>query len=116
MFLVIILGIFLFGCAQIKYTTKDGGVDIFEYGGRNVEFSVVGKRNFYLWGYFPENSMVFIDRVIRNTTGYLKPAEVSIEDYQTIPQFLASVVSLGLYIPKSYRIRGYAIRPKQYEK
>jgi len=113
--LILLLSELLFSCAKIKYTTREKRVEIFEHGGRNVEFSVIGRKNFYLWGHFPKDATVYLDEVIHQSTGYFDPAEISIEDFQSFPQFLASVFSLGLYAPRSYRIRGYAIRPKQYD-
>ena len=113
--LILLLGALLVSCAKIKYTTREKRVEIFEHGGRNVEFSVIGRKNFYLWGHFPKDATVYIDEIVHQSTGYFDPAEISIEDFQSFPQFLASFFSIGLYTPRSYRIKGYAIRQRQYD-
>ena len=91
--LFFVLVVLLFGCARIKYTTREKRVEIFEHGGRNVEFTVIGRKNFYLWGHFPKDSTVYLDEVVHQATGYFDPAEISIEDFQSFPQFLASFFS-----------------------
>lgn len=68
--------------------------------------SVEGRRDFYLWGLYPNEHVVNIGTEF-NEAGYKNVSGVSIiEETNFLDSFLA-IISLGLMIPQSYRLEGY---------
>lgn len=71
-----------------------------------------GKNSFFYWGMVPEEHKVYIDRELAQA-GLISAARLNIEEYQKPSDFLISVLSLGMFITKSYRISGYGMRVDQ---
>ena len=65
-----------------------------------------GEKKFYLWGLLPQNHTVDVSEVARNL-GYSSSANIFISEYQTIPNFFITMLSLGMYIPRNYSVKAY---------
>ena len=68
-----------------------------------------GEKDFYLWGIIPFEHKVYLDDVMKEFD-YFSVANVEIEEYQTAKNFLLSFISLGLYVPRNYRVKFYGKR------
>ena len=109
---IIFLLLTVVSCTRMSY--RSSGIEkvrVFDGGENYSAFSIMGEKKFYLWGIYPEEITVFIDREIEKTTGFIKPAHIEIEDFQTTKNFLISIFTLGIYIPRNFRIKGLALRP-----
>lgn len=70
---------------------------------------ISGKKEFYLWGLLPKEHDVFIDKVL-SEAGLVSAANIQIEEYQTTGDKLWSWISFGLFIPLTYKVRGFGIK------
>ena len=75
-----------------------------KYHGEISEF--IGEKDFYLWGIIPYEHNIYIDDVMKEFD-YISIANIEIEEYQTSKNFLLSFLSLGLYVPRNFRIKFY---------
>ena len=65
-----------------------------------------GEKIFYVWGIVPDERPVFIDQLI-GESDLDSVANIRVEEYQSFKNFLWSVASLGIYMPKNYRVKVY---------
>ena len=65
-----------------------------------------GEKDFYLWGIIPYEHKVYLDNVLKEYD-YVSAANIEIEEYQNLENFILSFVSLGLYVPRNYRVKFY---------
>ena len=63
-----------------------------------------GEKDFYLWGIIPYEHKVYIDDILKKSD-FLSVANVEFEEYQSVKNFAFSVLSLGLYVPRNYRVK-----------
>ncbi|MFT6070367.1 MAG: hypothetical protein ACJAT2_000833 [Bacteriovoracaceae bacterium] len=70
---------------------------------------IVGRKEFYLWGLVPKDHIVKIDEKL-SESGLISAANISIEEYQTTEDLIYSWLSFGLYIPRTYKVRGFGIK------
>lgn len=70
---------------------------------------VEGTKEFYLWGLYPAEHTVHLDKEMARA-GLISAANITIEEYQTTGDKFATWLSFGLYVPRSYKIRGFGIR------
>lgn len=68
--------------------------------------SLVGVRDFYLWGLIPNQHVVNLSEVL-SAGGLITGAGLTVEDYQTFEDKVWSVVTLGLYLPRHYRVKAW---------
>lgn len=69
----------------------------------------VGKKEFYLWGLLPKEHVVLVDEEM-SKAGLISAANITIEEYQTSSDKAWSWISLGLFIPRTYKVRGFGIK------
>jgi len=72
-------------------------------------FSHEGQNSFFLWGLLPQNHVVWIDEEV-SQMGFVSGANISVEEYQTGLNLLKTILTLGMYIPKNYRITAYGLK------
>tara|TARA_B100000886_G_scaffold161836_1_gene110343 strand:- start:997 stop:1353 length:357 start_codon:yes stop_codon:yes gene_type:complete len=89
-----------YGEYSIFLGPKKGHGEIQEY---------VGEKDFYLWGVIPFEHTVYIDNVMKEFDFY-SIANVEVEEYQSFKNFVLSVLSLGLYVPRNYKVKFYGKR------
>jgi len=65
-----------------------------------------GQKNFYLWGSYPKEHKVKIDEHLSDG-GLISAAAVRVHEYQTFWNSFLSIISLGMYVPITYRISAY---------
>ena len=63
-----------------------------------------GEKDFYLWGVIPYEHKIYLDTIMKNYD-FVSVANIEVEEYQSFGNFLLSAVSLGLYIPRNYRVK-----------
>lgn len=99
--------LFLFcSCARVRY--KSGGdIPVFLNKSKfhRNEKTITLKRNFYLWGLHPYESVVFLDEEFkrRNLT---EVSGIEIKEYMKTSDTLISIFSFGLIIPRRLEITG----------
>jgi len=67
-------------------------------------------KNFFLWGLLPQKHYVFLDRKVQDL-GHISGANFHIEEYQSFMSMMISVITLGMWIPKDYRISLHGLKP-----
>lgn len=77
--------------------------------GHDNHREIIGKKEFYLWGLVPKDHTVEIDREL-SQSGLISAANITIEEYQTTEDLIYSWISLGMYIPRHYKVRGFGIK------
>ena len=65
-----------------------------------------GEKDFYLWGIIPYEHKVYLDDIMKEYD-FISVANIEIEEYQDTKNFLLSLMSLGLYVPRNYRVKFY---------
>lgn len=70
---------------------------------------VEGKKEFYLWGFLPKEHVVLVDKEM-SRAGLISAANITIEEYQTTTDKVWTWISLGLFIPRTYKVRGFGIK------
>ena len=73
------------------------------------EFSVRGVKDFYLWGFVPQEKIVWVDKVVRQA-GVDEASKLRIEEFQTFGNWLTTLFTFGMYTPISFRIHGFGKR------
>lgn len=63
-----------------------------------------GEKDFYLWGIIPYEHKIYLDTIMKNYD-FVSVANIEIEEYQSFGNFVLSAVSMGLYIPRNYRVK-----------
>ena len=62
---------------------------------------------FYFWGMLPSEHNIDISKLIDQEWIYKDISGVSYIEYQTFLQSFQQLLSLGLYIPKSFKVKAY---------
>ena len=63
-----------------------------------------GEKDFYLWGIIPYEHKIYLDTIMKNYD-FVSVANLEVEEYQSFGNFVLSTLSLGLYIPRNYRVK-----------
>jgi hypothetical protein len=72
----------------------------------DTPIEIEGEKEVYLWGNINPDNEVFIDEELYNQ-GMLSAANITVHQYQSKMNFIISLLSFGLYMPKNYRIRAF---------
>lgn len=111
-FSIIFLSLFT-SCLTIEYTSNGAiPTEVYSNDFRTQKASIEGSREFYVWGMVPKKHTVEIDREVLNE-GFISIKHVTVEEYQTWGDFIASLCTFGLYIGKSYRISGLVTKKER---
>lgn len=106
MFLLFAIFFLLTSCSSIEYTSQDTiPVFVGTTPNHNKSKTISGTKQFYLWGLLPEKHQVFLDEEF-DRLKVDSIAEVQIEEYQTVGNFLKTIISLGMYVPINYKLTG----------
>lgn len=101
---------FISSCTTIEYSSKKVIPTHISVTKNHINRqSISGTKDFYLWGLVPEKHSVFIDDNMRDI-GFVSSANTRIEEFQTFKQKMYSIISMGMYIPKSYKITSFGIK------
>jgi len=68
--------------------------------------SVEGEREFYLFGLIPKKHTVYVDEEL-SKRGLKKIKNLKTSTFMTNMQRFKSIISLGLFIPRSYRVSAF---------
>ena len=63
-----------------------------------------GEKDFYLWGIIPYEHKIYLDTIMKNYD-FVSVANLEVEEYQSLGNFILSTLSLELYIPRNYRVK-----------
>jgi hypothetical protein len=106
-----ILALVLSACSTIHYASLGKGtVNLADRINLTDTFQVEGDRVFYLWGLYPREHVVWVDQEIYGKTNIVRPGAIKIEEYQTWRNALISVATLGMYVPRNWRLSGKGIK------
>ena len=105
---VILLVFLCIGCTTIHYQSNE---TIPVLWGSQKELTdetkvVLGKKDFYLWGLYPESQSVFLDDEFKKV-GFQKVNKTVIEEFQSALDKIKEYATLGMYIPKRYKLIGH---------
>ncbi len=79
--------------------------------GHDHRDQVQGERKFFLWGFIPQSHIVWVDQEVINM-GLQSGSNISVRVYQTWGNFLLTVLTFGMYIPKNYEVTVYGLKAK----
>lgn len=100
----------LSSCTSINYRSSGLISTSFSPKPKHINLAKVeGKKEFYLWGLLPKEHTVLIDEEM-SRAGLISAANITIEEYQTLGDKFATWLSFGLYVPRSYKVRGFGIK------
>ena len=108
---VILLVFLSMGCTTIHYQSNET-IPVLWGGQKEVTDEtkmILGKKEFYVWGLYPKDQSVFLDREF-SKVGFQKINKSVIEEFQTVLDKLKEYASLGMYIPKRYKLIGHGKR------
>lgn len=102
----------LCSCTTIHFRSNNTVPVTFE-GNPNhqKEVSIVGQKDFYFWGIEPQEEVVYVDEVVRDS-GYDGISKVIIYEHKNPQDMLISILTLGLYVPRGYTITGFTSASK----
>ncbi len=110
MFLLVVFSALTVSCTTLSF--KSYGEFPINIGPRKFHGEIqeyVGEKDFYLWGIIPFEHKVYIDTIMKEYDFY-SVANIEIEEYQSTTNFILSFLSLGLYVPRNYRVKFYGKR------
>lgn len=95
------------GCSTIHYRSK-GEIPVYFSSNRSYTqpFRIAGSTDFYFWGQYPESQIIYLDQEAKKE-GWSGISKLVIHEYVTFQDWFYSVISLGLYTPRHYKISGY---------
>lgn len=104
-----IIFLFITGCSTTIEYTSDGKVPVFinSKSSHPVKFEMREKLDFYLFGHYPKIYKVKLDD-LASKYGYFSISGLEIREYQNVGDTILSVLSLGLYLPRTVIITGLA--------
>lgn len=99
----------LSSCSTVQFTNR-GQIPVFvsKHKEHHELIEIKGKKEFFLWGLIGDDTKVYIDEIFKKH-GYVSIANVHMETYQSGLAIFQTLFSLGLYIPKEYKVRGFGI-------
>jgi len=102
----------LSSCAELRIHSR-GHIPVWigPKPGHNHYIEIEGKRQFFLWGLVPDVHEVNIDDELHEA-GLLSAANVSVTIEQSWGSFFKEILSLGIYVPREYKIRAFGVVPK----
>jgi hypothetical protein len=68
-----------------------------------------GRKENYLWGLISPDNTIELDYEF-SQNGYASVADIHVEEKQSAGDFFATVLSLGFYCPRHYKITGRGIK------
>lgn len=109
-----LLGLFfllqLCACSMIEYTSSAKIPVHFTYRkNHEYEFKLEQTEGFYLFGFLPEKRVVLLDELLEKE-GLTAASKIQIHESLKFTDALVSVLSLGLYTPRSFTISGRGSR------
>lgn len=93
-------------CSSIKFISN-GTIPVF-YHDRNDHQTIYtseGKKEAFFWGLVAPDNTVILDQVFADQ-GAVSVADIYVEVTQTRGDWLSTVFSFGLYVPKHYKVFG----------
>ena len=102
--LILICSLIFQGCTAISFQSR-GKIQTSLNAKKNHHKKIehTGVKEFYLWGLVTPNSDVFVDEKLK-IVGATEASAVTLSVFQTGQQKLFSWLSLGFFIPQSYKI------------
>jgi hypothetical protein len=106
-FFAVIFLFLLTSCTTIHFRSKNTIPVSFEGNPKHQkEVSIVGHKNFYFWGFEPEEEVVYIDDEVREA-GYEALSKLIIYEHKDPQDTLIQFLTFGFYVPRGYTITGY---------
>lgn len=104
--------IFIFlmgGCTTVNYQSNNT-IPVYISGKKDFvkKVTVHGTLDYYLWGMIPDSHTVKIDKELL-TNGLKSASQIVVEEYQSMKNFLISILMFGVYMPMNYKISARGI-------
>ncbi|GAB4410378.1 MAG: hypothetical protein OHK0056_13330 [Bacteriovoracaceae bacterium] len=109
--LVILTLLFVSSCAEVRIHSR-GKIPVWvgPKPGHNNVVEKEGVKQFFLWGLVPEVHEINLDEEFGDT-GMISAANVTVEVEQSWSSLIKEILSLGLYNPRDYKVRGFGLKP-----
>ena len=106
---VLMASLLLFGgCVSMSYeSSQEIPVSIDRDSTHSTTMEVSGVKAFYLWGTIPKQHTIWVDREFSRRWKLREVSGLEIVEGQTFLDSLATIVSLGLVVPRTYYLKGY---------
>lgn len=75
--------------------------------GNQIPIKIERTEGFYLWGFVPSSREVFLDDLLIEHE-FTNISSLQITEKFIFSQFVASILTLGLYVPKSFILEGFS--------
>lgn len=103
----ILIGILTCSCVTMNYTSKGRiPVHLNLKKGHTKKVQITNSRTFYLWGTYPNEHFVELDKEFQQTGAYAISG-LQIFEKQTFADSIIALISFGLVIPRTYVVDGY---------
>ena len=94
------------GCSAIEIKSKNKiPISFTPLRDHVQEFKVKTRREYFLWGSVPGNQDLYVDKIVASR-GIESLAQVRVYEFSSGADTFWTIVSLGLYSPKTYVIEG----------
>lgn len=99
----------LCGCSSLQFANH-GQIPVYvtKREGHHDYVEIKGKKEFFLWGLIGEDKKVFIDELMKEK-GIISVANIHLETYMSPLSIFQTIFSLGLYIPKEFKIKAFGV-------
>lgn len=76
--------------------------------GHHDPVEVKGQKEFFLWGLIGDGEKIYVDELIKDK-GFISVANIHLETYHSPLAIFQTLFTLGMFIPKQYKISGYGV-------
>ena len=101
--------VFLSSCSTVHYQGS-GRIPVHvlkdESKGLRRAVAVDIERDYYLWGLFPKETVIEVDKEVMNVLGVTGLESIQVYEYRSFKNMLISWITFGLYLPTDYLIKG----------
>ncbi len=111
-FFILIGAITLLGSSCSKLNIVSGGsipIYLADRSDHQKLAVIEGRKENYLWGLISPDNTIELDREY-SQNGYASVADVHVQEEQTAGDFFATVLSLGFYCPRHFKIIGRGLK------
>lgn len=103
---IVFLMLSLFSCGHIHIVSR-GSIPVYagDLDTHQTLVTIKGKKENYLWGLVAPDDHVVIDKIFKDR-GFRSVADIQVTESQTMLDTIATIASLGFYIPRRYVVSG----------
>ncbi len=104
----------LTSCSTIEYRSR-GTIPVFisPRPKHHVKVEASGTLKFYLCGLIPQKQVVNVDKDLSDT-GIMSATQLELYEFIRPEDLFWSLLTFGVYTPKSYRLSAYGIKNREF--